>query len=290
MGVWKLAWRLRNPLPMASRKITKTVAKKKLGRKRARPEEPPGSSRAGLIEAYLPLVRFMADRIGRRLPLGMEREPLVNSGVVGLLEAVDRYDQARGVPFDSYARHRIHGEMIECLRSMDWASRSVRAWVRKIRTARTRLTAKLCRRATAEELAAELGVSLDEYYRIEHRVSTAKLIRLDSLSVCSSAEVEEVRERFGWEPRTNPMSLVERKNLIQKLIPAVHALPERERLIVTLYYYEELTMRKIGQLMNLSEGRISQIYGQALSRLRLALAADGDASQTHSKAGNTAAR
>ena len=238
--------------------------------KRSRPRRDDKRQREELVEAFLPLVRTIAERIHRRLPPGMDLESLVQAGVMGLLEALDRYDPDRGA-FHTYARYRIQGEMMEYLRSLDWASRSVRAWGRKAAAARTRLTGRLGREASAEEMAAELGVSLRQYYRVDQKLNEAMLLSLDDLSVASEEEWKKAQEEFCQHSFQDPLSFLESKNLIEKLTAAIEELSERERLVVTLYYHEELTLREIGEILRLTEGRISQIHTGALSRLRRSL-------------------
>jgi RNA polymerase sigma factor for flagellar operon FliA len=221
-----------------------------------------------LITQYLPLVRYVAEKIHRRLPPGVDLESLVHSGVVGLLEALERYDPRRGVDFEIYARYRIQGEVMQCLRSLDWVSRSVRAWGRKIEAARSRLAGKLVREPTAEEMAKELEIPLENYYRVDQQLNDATLLSLEDLSTASEAEWERTQERYARNSFLDPLAIVEGKDLIEKLTAAVQGLPERERTVVTLYYHEELTLREIGEILDLSEGRICQIFGQAVGRLR----------------------
>ncbi len=231
------------------------------------------TQREELVESFLPLVRTLAERIHRRLPSGMDLESLVQAGVMGLLEAIERYDPERGM-FQTYARYRIQGEIMEYLRSLDWVSRSVRAWGRKAAVARSRLTGRLGREASAEEMAAELGVSLKQYYRVDQKINEATLLSFDDLSLASEEEWKKAQEEFFQNSLQDPLTFLENKDLIEKLTAAMEGLPERERLVVTLYYHEELTLREIGEILNLTEGRISQIHGQAVSRLRQALGRD----------------
>jgi len=224
-----------------------------------------------MVTRYLPLVRFVAEKVHRRLPPGVDLESLVHSGVVGLLEALKRYDPKRGVDFEVYARYRIQGEVMQCLRSLDWVSRSVRSWGRKIDAARNRLAGKFVREPTAEEMATELEISLDNYYRVDQQLNDATLLSLEDLSVASEAEWERTQEKVAHNAFIDPLSFVENKDMVQKLAVAVQNLPERERTVVTLYYHEELTLREIGEILSLSEGRICQIFGQAVKRLRAVL-------------------
>jgi RNA polymerase sigma factor FliA len=224
-----------------------------------------------MIVQYLPLVRGVAEKVHRRLPPGVDLESLVHSGVVGLLEALDRFDPKRGVEFEIYARYRIQGEVMECLRSLDWVSRSLRSWGRKIEAAKAKLAGKLAREPTAEEVAKKLDISLESYYRLDQQVNDATLLSLEDSSILSEADWERTQEKCLHKAFLDPLSFVESKDLVEKLAAAVAALPERERMVVTLYHYEELTLREIGGILDLSEGRICQIFGQAVGRLRSAL-------------------
>jgi RNA polymerase sigma factor for flagellar operon FliA len=221
-----------------------------------------------MVTQYLPLVRFVAERVHRRLPPGVDLESLIHSGVVGLLQALDRFDPKRGVDFEIYARYRIQGEVMQCLRSLDWVRRSVRSWGRKIEAAKTKLAAKFAREPAAEEIAKELEIPLESYFRLDQQVNEATLLSLEDLSIASEAEWERAQEKCANSPFLDPLSVVEGKDLVEKLASGVAALPERDRLVVTLYYYEELTLREIGQILDLSEGRVCQILAQVVACLR----------------------
>ena len=221
-----------------------------------------------LVTKYLPLVRYVAEKVHRRLPPGVDLESLVHSGVVGLLEALERFDPQRGVDFEVYARYRIQGEVMQCLRSLDWVSRSVRSWGRKIEAARNRLAGKFVREPNAEEMAKELEIPLETYYRVDQQLNDATLLSLEDLSIASESEWERTQEKYAHTSFLDPLAFVESKDLVEKLAVAVQALPERERTVLTLYYHEELTLREIGEILDLSEGRICQIFGQAVARLR----------------------
>jgi RNA polymerase sigma factor FliA len=250
-----------------------------------------------MITKYLPLVRFVAEKVHRRLPPGVDLESLVHSGVVGLIEALERFDPKRGVEFEVYARYRIQGEVMQCLRSLDWVSRSVRSWGRKMEAARSKLAGRLVREPTAEEMAQELAVPLDTYFHLDQQVNDATLLSLEDLSVASEGDWERTQEKYTNDSFLDPLTFVEGKDLVEKVAAAVQRLPEREKIVVTLYYHEELTLREIGEVLSLSEGRICQIFGQAVGRLREALgvtvkskpaaakrAAEGRAAQNGKKA------
>lgn len=227
-----------------------------------------------ILEVHMPLVRLVAERIHRRLPPGVDLASLINSGIVGLLEAAQRYDSHRGVAFQTYARYRIQGEIMEYLRSLDWVSRSVRSWGRKMAVARTRLAGRLGREASPDEMASELGVELTEYYRVDQKVSEASLVSLEDITSASEEEWRKTQDDFSMRSAQDPFTSVEGKELVEKLAEAIDTLSERERMIVTLYYYEELTLREIGEILSLTEGRICQIHAQAVVRLQNALGVD----------------
>jgi RNA polymerase sigma factor for flagellar operon FliA len=227
-----------------------------------------------ILEIHMPLVRLVAERIHRRLPPGIDLASLINSGIVGLLEAAQRYDSHRGVAFQTYARYRIQGEIIEYLRSLDWVSRSVRSWGRKMAVARTRLAGRLGREASPGEMASELGVELTEYYRVDQKVNEASLVSLEDITSASEEKWRKTQDDFSMRSFQDPFTSVEGKELVEKLAEAIETLSERERLIVTLYYYEELTLREIGEILSLTEGRICQIHAQAVVRLQNTLVVD----------------
>lgn len=221
-----------------------------------------------MIAQYLPLVRLIAKKIHRRLPPGVDLESLIHSGVVGLLEALERFDPQPGNNFEVYASYRIQGEVMQYLRSLDWVSRSVRSWKRKVDAARIKLGGKFFREPTAEEMAKELEISLDNYFHRDQRINDAPLLSLDALSSPSETDWQGAQEKFSHYSFLDPLSFVESKDLIVKLRAAIENLPERERLIVTLYYHEDLTLKKIAENLQVSESRICQIVGQIVIRLR----------------------
>jgi RNA polymerase sigma factor for flagellar operon FliA len=247
------------------------AAQKSSSKRRACRSQRVEPAKEPMVTQYLPLVRFVAEKIHRHLPPGVDLESLIHSGVVGLLEALERFDPKRGVEFEIYARYRIQGEVMQCLRSLDWVSRSVRAWGRKIEAARAKLAGRFIREPSAEEMSKELEIPLETYYRLDQRVNDATLLSLEDLSVAAEADWEGLHQNLSQNVYLDPLSFVENKDLVDKLAGAVDRLPERERMVVTLYYHEELTLREIGEILDLSEGRICQIFAQAVGRLRVAL-------------------
>jgi RNA polymerase sigma factor FliA len=223
------------------------------------------------LALYLPLVRFVAEKIHRRLPPGIDLESLIHSGFVGLLEALERFDSTRGVDFKTYAHYRIQGEVMECLRSLDWVSRPVRAWGRKLEAARAKLTGELVREPAAEEMAKELAIPLENFFRVDQQVNGALLLSLEDLSLPSQADWKSIQQSYNQNIHFDPLSFVEDKDFVNKLAKAVNRLPSSERIVIALYYHEELTLREIGKILKLTEGRICQIFGKAVALLRSAL-------------------
>ena len=221
-----------------------------------------------LVDAHLSFVRIIASKIHRTLPPGVDLESLIHSGIIGLLEAASNYDETRGVAFPTYARYRIHGEIMEYLRTLDWVSRSVRAWGRKFASARNTLPQKLGREASSEEMAIELNTSLENYYRLDQKINEATLLSLEDLTPASEDNWRKTQEELNIRSFQDPFSFVEGTQLVELAAKAIEELPERERIVITLYYHQELKLREIGEILGLTEGRICQIHSEAVQRLR----------------------
>lgn len=202
-----------------------------------------------------------------RLPAHIDKEDLINVGIIGLISAVERFDEGRNVKFETYARFRIRGAILDELRSRDNLSRSARNKDAKLVNALTSLQKELGRRPTVEEISDHLGISLDDYYKM---LDDAK-----GISILSSDDLPpNYSEKYGHYDvlkkidENDPLSLITSNELKQELKKAIDALPEKERLVLSLYYYEELTLREIGMVLELTESRICQIHSQAVLKLR----------------------
>jgi RNA polymerase sigma factor for flagellar operon FliA len=218
-----------------------------------------------LVMAHLDLVRTMAHRLRRRLPSQVEWSELVSVGVLGLIDAASRYEPSLGVPFDAFARRRIHGAMLDSLRELDWVPRSVRRLQRRAEDAIIRLRQSLGREPETEEIAAELGITIDDYDRL-----------LDDLRATEVAVARVSHEDGGTQSLIDlaidtdqgPFVQLERRELQQRLAEALRQLPDRERQILALSYVEELTLSEIGRVFGVGESRVSQLRTQAIVRLR----------------------
>jgi RNA polymerase sigma factor for flagellar operon FliA len=184
-------------------------------------------------------------------------------GVFGLIDAIDKFDYNRGVKFDTYAQLRIRGAIIDHLREIDWLPRSVRQKAKELEKAYSELEAELGRSATDEEMAVRLGVTVDEFQKKVINVSTYSLVSLDDLL---EQKKEQISETDNESER--PESVIENIELKNILIDTVNTLPEKEKTIITLYYYEELTYKEIGKILNISESRVSQLHTKAIIRMK----------------------
>ncbi len=223
-----------------------------------------------LIRAYLPLVQNAAQRLHARLPEQVEFEDLFSAGVFGLVEAIEAFDMDRQVKFETYCLPRIRGAILDELRSWDWVPRLVRTRYNRMRELRKQLMSKLGRKATDEEMAEAMKLPVEKYRELERSTPTFSTISLsrtwhdaDSTSVVE--EVELIQDRRAVPPEER-LAREDVRSLISK------GLSEKERLVVILYYYEEMTMKEIGQVLGLSESRISQMHAAVLSRLKKLLA------------------
>ncbi len=231
-------------------------------------------SQETVFTTHFPLVVGIVNEMMHRLPPWVDRDCLVQSGVIGLLDAAQRYDAQRAIRFRTYAAYRIKGEIIDYLRSLDIATRTVRAWGRSLTTAHDRLLTRYGREASSDEMAAALNVSVARYHQIAHRVADASLLSLTEAAVTAVAEATTSQAAIAPSPSRDPAAEIEHKDIVAKLHRAVAQLSAQERRVLTLYYQEELTLRQIGDRLGLTEGRICQLHAQAVARLRPALASE----------------
>ncbi len=224
------------------------------------------SLRNRLMERYFPLVKYNGERIWQRLPDGVELDDLVSAGVFGLMDAIDAFDLTRGVKFETYCVPRIRGAMLDELRTMDWVPRLVRSKASKLSEATKRLEAKFGRQPTVEELAEQMELSVKE---LEKMMSDANAVGLISLnkkwyetdSYKDVREIDVLEDKRGEDPTRRIQ-----KNDLMRLV--TKGLNRSERLIIILYYYEELTMKEIGATLDLSESRVSQMHTSIVARLQ----------------------
>jgi RNA polymerase sigma factor for flagellar operon FliA len=226
--------------------------------------------RQKLLEEYLPLVRNVAGRMAMGFPKSVELSDLINTGVIGLIEALSNFDPSRGVKFETYAVPRIRGAILDELRSLDWVPRSTRAKSREIEKAISKLENQLGRRPSDRELAKSLRISSDELFSALDDVSSTTMLSLDELIYKEEDNRQVPRVETLEDLRCKSiLGDLEKEELKAYLIQAISYLTEQERLVVALYYYEELTLKEIGEVMQISESRVSQIHTKAVLKLRV---------------------
>lgn len=227
----------------------------------------PAAAREELIVDHLPKVRYIADRIAAKLPPSVERDDLYGAGVVGLIDAVERYDESRGVAFTTFAEMRVRGAIMDNLRSLDWASRSVRRRAREIQNAFGHLEQQYGRPATEEEVADEIKVSVAELRAALQEIRGLRITALDEVVAETGLSVGDLIA----DRSVTQLDAIEMKQERQILAAAIDKLPERERQVIALYYVKELTMKEVAEVLGVTESRVSQLKSQAASRLRAAL-------------------
>jgi RNA polymerase sigma factor FliA len=227
-----------------------------------------GVNRDRLVRETLPLVARVAAAIGSRLPHSVEMSDLTQAGVLGLLDAADKFDRGKGVLFRTYAELRIRGAILDSLRSLDWVPRSLRRKRRELQQAESRLEAKHGRKPTEDELASEMRLSLGELSAVRERVRRAEVASFETEAY------DRVVALTVDASSPDPHELLERREMERILARAIERLPHRERLVLTLYYHEELTMKEVGAILGVNESRVSQIHGKAVSKLRIRMRRD----------------
>jgi RNA polymerase sigma factor for flagellar operon FliA len=227
-----------------------------------------GEQERVLLE-HLPIVRFLARRIHERLPQHVDIEDLVSAGVVGLMDAFAKFDPAKKVQFRSYAQFRIRGAILDSLRTLDWSPRELRRKGRAVEEAIRTLTARFGRAPGEGEVALEMALSLDEYQQL---LGDLKGLEIGTLHMERNEDSgEEELAYIPGRPDEDPLFRCLRGELEERLAEAISQLPDRERLVMSLYYYEEMTMREIGLALGVVESRVSQVHASAVVHLRAAL-------------------
>ncbi len=238
------------------------------------PFDPKTLERDVAIRQYAPLVKYVVGRLAIGLPAILDYEDILSYGTIGLIEALDRYDNSKGVKFETYAISRIRGAIIDALRALDRLPRSVRQKVRRLETINVELTAGLGREPTDAEVAEQMGMTLTAYHQTLVDASWVT-VSLDGLMDRDDEDGGGSSSDMPADPGQEDFTRrLEKKQLLAALAGAIKTLPEREYLIVGLYYKDEMTMKEIAQILEISESRVCQLHGRALSRLRARLARD----------------
>jgi RNA polymerase sigma factor for flagellar operon FliA len=225
--------------------------------------------REQIVREHTPLIRYIVNRIAVRLPSHIDLDDLHNTGVIGLMDAIEKYDPEKNCKFKTYAEFRIKGAILDQLRSLDWVPRSVRQKSRRLERAYGEVEQRLGRSANDDEVADSLGLQLDKFHELLNQVRGISLVNLEELGAGSDGErsggfgdiVEDVHAE-------NPFASLKLQQMRRIVAETIGTLPEKERLVVSLYYYEDLNMKEIGTILGITESRVCQIHTKAVLRLR----------------------
>jgi RNA polymerase sigma factor FliA len=230
---------------------------------------PANSTRDQLIVEYAPLIRYIAQKIAARLPANIELDDLISSGVIGLMDAMEKYDVSRDNKFKTYAEFRIRGAILDELRAQDWVPRSVREKAKMLERCFSKIEREKGRQATEDEICAELGMQKQEYYDLLSQVRSVSLLSFDDVSHFSKAD-KRVLHGYGEgsAKAPNPFNEVNAAAVKQMIAGAIRELPENQRLVLSLYYYEDLNLKEIGRVLDVTESRVSQLHTQAVVKLK----------------------
>ncbi len=227
-----------------------------------------------IINEYLPYVKRIVNRIAVHLPATIEIDDLINVGVIGLIQAIERYDPTRDNKFITYAVFRIKGAVLSELRSRDFLGRTTRRKIRDLEKAYLKLEQKLGREVTDEEVAREMDMDLDQFYKVK-RMSSISFVSFEEIGYSTRNESAAVSSAMSSGHTDDALALTTMKEIKSTIAKHIDLLPEKEKLVVSLYYSDELTMKEIGQVLNITESRVSQIHAQAIIHLRSKLRRDG---------------
>jgi len=233
-------------------------------------------ARERLVVAYSPMVKFVAGRLGAGLPSHVEDADLISYGLVGLIGAIERFEPERGIKFETFAMTRIRGAIIDELRSLDWVPRSVRSRAREIEQVQAKLEHELQRAPSESELAAKLNMTEEELQSALLEIANSSVYALDELWTVSDSSGDQVSllDTIADEGAADPQEALASTEVKDRLTEAIGGLPEREQLVVALYYYENLTLREIGEVLGVTESRVSQLHTKAVMRLKSHLQQD----------------
>jgi RNA polymerase sigma factor for flagellar operon FliA len=225
-------------------------------------------SKDALAREYLPLVKRIAYHMMTRLPASVEVDDLIQAGLMGLMDAVERYDNEQGAQFETYATQRIRGAMLDELREADWASRNVRKAGRQIENAIHILQQRNMRPPSEQEIADEMGLEVNSYFELLNDTRGAQLVYYEDLH---DGDGDDFLERFADDEAQGPFDILASVHFKGALMQAVHILPEREKQLMGMYYEQDMNFKEIGQVLGVSESRVCQLHGQAIARLRTRL-------------------
>lgn len=224
-----------------------------------------------IIIEYAPLIKFIAQKIASRLPSNIELDDLISCGVIGLMDAIEKFDPSRDNKFKTYAEFRVRGAILDELRAQDWVPRSIREKAKLVEKTYAKIEAELGRPATDEEMCEELQITQEEFYELLNKSKSVSLLNIDDSATFNRGDKKLMAGLMDDSRATNPYTAVSYKNLREKIKEGIVSLPEKQRLVLSLYYYEDLNLKEIGQVLDVTESRVSQLHTQAIMKLKAKL-------------------
>ena len=224
-----------------------------------------------LIMEYAPLIKFIAYKISVRLPSNIELDDLIASGAIGLMDAIEKYDPSRDNTFKTYAEFRIRGAILDELRAQDWVPRSIRDKAKLLERTFSQLKNQLGRDATDQEAAEKLGLNMDEFHELTYQVCPVSMLSLDHQTTFSSIDKKSMLNFLEDFKIDNPFNELETKAIKSIITKSINSLSEKHKIILSLYYYEDLNLKEIGRVLRITESRVSQLHAQAILRLKAKL-------------------
>jgi RNA polymerase sigma factor for flagellar operon FliA len=229
--------------------------------------------REELILKYSPLIKYVAGKLAMRLPPNISQDDLISSGVIGLMDAIEKFDSSKKIRFKTYAEFRIRGAILDELRSLDWVPRSIRKKATELEKTYHYLEKVLNRPPKDKEVAKALDISIEKFHKLLDKTKNVTFLDIETIRRrMPDNNEEDLFDLIGNDNEINPFTLLNKTEIKEILAKAITSLPEKEKIVVSLYYYEDLTMREIGEIMGYTESRISQMHTKAMLRLRVRLA------------------
>ncbi len=250
---------------------SKTKASTLLKRYKENPQQLTSNQKDKLIMEYAPLIKFIAYKISMRLPSNIELDDLIASGAIGLMDAIEKYDPSRDNTFKTYAEFRIRGAILDELRNQDWVPRSIRDKAKLLEKTFSQLKNDLGRDATDQEAADKLGLSMDEFHDLVYQVCPVSILSFDNQTTFSSIDKKSMLGFLEDFKIDNPFNELQIKVVKDIIMDSINSLPEKHKIILSLYYYEDLNLKEIGRVLRITESRVSQLHAQAIVRLKAKL-------------------
>ena len=250
---------------------SKTKASTLLKRYKENPQQLTSTQKDKLIMEYAPLIKFIAYKISMRLPSNIELDDLIASGAIGLMDAIEKYDPSRDNTFKTYAEFRIRGAILDELRNQDWVPRSIRDKAKLLEKTFSQLKNDLGRDATDQEAADKLGLSMDEFHDLVYQVCPVSILSFDNQTTFSSIDKKSMLSFLEDFKIDNPFNELQIKVVKDIIMDSINSLPEKHKIILSLYYYEDLNLKEIGRVLRITESRVSQLHAQAIVRLKAKL-------------------